>query len=1145
MNDNTLKITQQEIRLDFCQHTYNIVLAKQYDKKSRFVPILCTDQGQPFPLNPEYVVHVKLCTPDKRAILNTVPIQPDGSLLLELTETMLSYPGKAEAEIRIYTKDAKKLLTTMSFFVMIEPSVYGEDQTIASDEFNALLELMEKALADYTYVITQARESAEAAKLSETNAKNSEDAAESYKISAEISASEAENSASEAEAFATKAESFACGGTGTRAGEDTDNAKYYHDQVKAISDDLGKVLLPKGTVVFTDLPALSASKTGDMYNVSDQFTTTDDFREGAGHVIAAGSNVYKTTDGKWDVLAGTPVAGVKGSTETEYHTGLVTVSAQNVGALPLTGGTMQGDITLPDDQSIIQEAQSASNYTTALTWYKGGVKPNTKYAPHIGYHSTGGNGTGAIAVVPQNTDTDPWTQAVGLFLNDSKLKFNGKNVITEAGGPLSGLLSPNAGTAYAGYGDANGTYIAYPSDGSMNSKSSAVTGHITITLPTSWTSSMLKFSVSIYNYATGTSVDYIVSGYNYSVGSAWHNCTAVCIGKYGATHSNLTVRFGHNGTKCVVLIGETNTVWQYPHVKVHDILVSYENHDYATWKSGWHISVDQTNPTITQTIASTHVANGVMAENAKLLSGWTDARNAATTPNDYNSALKPVGIKTPAASGALDGSTYSTLVGIRGWTDNSGGKAHELAFTGNGKLYHRAGSTTSWEAWKEIAHTDSSITGNAATATNADKLDGYHGSAAQAVNTYVLRQSSGYVYLNYINSNTSNNENPAISQVIVTNGTDHFYRKASLAHLKAQMGLNNVNNTADANKTVYNSNYLNFLHGNEINFRSGTSVTGVWFNYRNGDNDSSSGNTAITSYSFGNKNGGTSGVTLNAAAFSGNAATATTAAKLGRSGNSAVPMTFHWSGQSGQPTWLWGGSDGTNMYVYNPSNFSVKYATSAGSASSATNATQSYGVVATNSENARVAMSGGGNFRTYNRAGSAALDGAINLGSGSQRWKQVYATTTTISTSDRNLKDNIHPLTQKHLEFFTLLQPVSFTLKGGDSGRTHMGFISQDVESAMEQCGLTSLDFAGFCRDIKTMVYFEEDEEGNKIEIEKPDLDEDGNLQYIYSLRYEEFIALNTHMIQKLCDRVSALTCEGNELRSRVEALEQLVLQKS
>ncbi len=41
-------------------------------------------------------------------------------------------------------------------------------------------------------------------------------------------------------------------------------------------------------------------------------------------------------------------------------------------------------------------------------------------------------------------------------------------------------------------------------------------------------------------------------------------------------------------------------------------------------------------------------------------------------------------------------------------------------------------------------------------------------------------------------------------------------------------------------------------------------------------------------------------------------------------------LNFYWSGQSGQPTWLWGGNDGNNMYVYNPSNFSVSYAATAG-----------------------------------------------------------------------------------------------------------------------------------------------------------------------------------------------------------------------
>lgn len=63
----------------------------------------------------------------------------------------------------------------------------------------------------------------------------------------------------------------------------------------------------------------------------------------------------------------------------------------------------------------------------------------------------------------------------------------------------------------------------------------------------------------------------------------------------------------------------------------------------------------------------------------------------------------------------------------------------------------------------------------------------------------------------------------------------------------------------------------------------------------------------------------------------GNAATATLATKastLSQGGGNGTAMTFNWAGQSGQPTWLWGSNDGTNIYVWNPSNFNVNSAAS-------------------------------------------------------------------------------------------------------------------------------------------------------------------------------------------------------------------------
>ena len=82
----------------------------------------------------------------------------------------------------------------------------------------------------------------------------------------------------------------------------------------------------------------------------------------------------------------------------------------------------------------------------------------------------------------------------------------------------------------------------------------------------------------------------------------------------------------------------------------------------------------------------------------------------------------------------------------------------------------------------------------------------------------------------------------------------------------------------------------------------------------------------------GNFSAGTITATLNGNATSANTATtAVNASKLNG-------QTFNWNGQGGQPTWLWGGNDGINHYVYNPSNFNVNYANSAGSTNYANSA---------------------------------------------------------------------------------------------------------------------------------------------------------------------------------------------------------------
>lgn len=75
----------------------------------------------------------------------------------------------------------------------------------------------------------------------------------------------------------------------------------------AIDAAVSSVYEPKGSIAFASLPALAAGIVGDVYNVTDAFTTTESFVEGTGKKYPAGTNVVCVTDGdaqKWDVLAG-------------------------------------------------------------------------------------------------------------------------------------------------------------------------------------------------------------------------------------------------------------------------------------------------------------------------------------------------------------------------------------------------------------------------------------------------------------------------------------------------------------------------------------------------------------------------------------------------------------------------------------------------------------------------------------------------------------------------------------------------------------------------------------------------------------------------------------------------------------------------
>ena len=119
-------------------------------------------------------------------------------------------------------------------------------------------------------------------------------------------------------------------------------------------------------------------------------------------------------------------------------------------------------------------------------------------------------------------------------------------------------------------------------------------------------------------------------------------------------------------------------------------------------------------------------------------------------------------------------------------------------------------------------------------------------------------------------------------------------------------------------------------------------------------------------------------------------------------------------------------------------------------------------------------------------------DNWFTLGRGGLRWSDVYASNDTIVTSDREKKKDIAYGLERYGALFDRLRPVSYRLRDGQSGRTHLGLIAQDVEAALAACGLSDMDFAGFIKSPR----------------------EDGGFDY--ALRYGEIIAMLVHEVQQM-----------------------------
>ena len=155
------------------------------------------------------------------------------------------------------------------------------------------------------------------------------------------------------------------------------------------------------------------------------------------------------------------------------------------------------------------------------------------------------------------------------------------------------------------------------------------------------------------------------------------------------------------------------------------------------------------------------------------------------------------------------------------------------------------------------------------------------------------------------------------------------------------------------------------------------------------------------------------------------------------------------------------------------------------------------------------------------------LRNTFHLGhAGSYKWVDVYATNTTIQTSDEHLKDNIKYLDeQPDLEMLYMnLKPISYKLKNFDiedhHDRIQIGFGARETETIMNNLGFDINDYSFLCKD----------------KLDKPN--KAGDLEE-YSFRYGHIISLNTHMTQKAHHRIDDLEKSLTTALSTIETLKQ------
>ena len=835
----SIQQTTAKITLDLYTKNVVSVNAKQYDNQTRYIEISCVENGIVFTVDKSIMsAFIRFKKPDDNGVFNEVEITSDGKLKIELTEQMLSASGRAIADVfllrKVFTSNEKPtniddifkinapIISIMDFYINITPTALNHSQIESSYEFNALtnalaqIDFNNKKVVELDKTLTT---NEDIRKQNETERKSNEES----RINSEQKRVNEEDKRQKAEDIRVANENTRISNENTRQAQETKRqtdtaaaitnanaaAKNANDKANDLQNKLDNhhfvltneledsvsststVHAPTANAVKIAYDkAISVENTvnSNKSNWNDKYTKNEidnkfsalenniDWKE----AVATFADIVKTypnpEDG-WTV-------NVKDTDYTYRYSGSTWV-AISANSIPKATQSVDGLLSKEDKVSYDDSNSKKHTHSNKTTLDKIVSDPLLL---------TGGTMTGRII-----------RETGGTWIKDREnvVVFGGSSS-SNAYNPVVGQKTPNGTWTIGNLATKEDLVFNYTTDANFNGKVNN-SAPIYLPIPSSENGSTIITTETIseqsVKYATSANSAIKLTT---SAGSATQPIyfsdgkPVACSIPLGGTTLNIAKEINLTDSKynedtwypvaATVLI---------PRGGMYRLKCAAQldcncmpNWSIHTYKNGFTAILDLL--TISSGYGTTDADEIVLNYQQKFIS---DSKNPIGYKQLINSS-KPVlwlrggGIYQIYSEWNTEWTILTESTTITNETISPVTTPPGLVFKKKSDIYANLQGSSTY-------------------------LNGYQGSIPNNANTYVLRDKNKYVYLNYINSDTTKNENVAISQVIVTNDTDNYYRKTSLANLKTSLGLMPPEANSNNYIKVYNDYTANAGKNNE------------------------------------------------------------------------------------------------------------------------------------------------------------------------------------------------------------------------------------------------------------------------------------------------------------------------------------------